>query len=37
VSIEKPKGHLRVFSEDDQVLRKSAQQRFPILIFRRTS
>ena len=37
MTIDKPKGHLRVFSEDDQVLRMSAQQRFPILIFRRTS
>jgi len=37
MTINKPKGDLRVFSDDDQVLRKSAERQFPILIFRRTS
>jgi hypothetical protein len=37
MTIAKPKGDLRVFSEGEQALRKSAQNRFPILIFRRTS
>jgi hypothetical protein len=37
MTIDKPKGDLRVFSEDEQGLRQSAQHRFPILIFRRSS
>jgi hypothetical protein len=37
MTINKSKGDLRVFSEDDQALRQSAQHHFPILIFRRNS
>lgn len=37
MTIDKPKGVLRVLREDDRALRESAQNHFPILIFRRTS
>jgi hypothetical protein len=37
MTINKPKGDLRIFSQEDQGLRKSAERQFPILIFRRTS
>ena len=37
MTIDKPKGELRVFSEDERALRDSAQNHFPILIFRRAS
>ena len=37
MTINKPKGDLRIFSQEDQGLRKSAQRQFPILIFRRNS
>jgi len=36
MTIDKPKGDLRLFSEDEQALRESAENSFPILIFRRT-
>lgn len=37
MTIDKPKGDLRVLREDDRALRESAQNNFPILIFRRNS
>lgn len=37
MTIDKPKGDLRLFSEDEQAVRESAENYFPILIFRRTS
>jgi len=37
MTIAKPKGDLHVFSENEQALRESAHNHFPILIYRRTS
>jgi hypothetical protein len=37
MTIDKPKGDLRLFSEDEQAVREAAENYYPILIFRRTS
>lgn len=37
MTIDTPKGDLRLFSEDEQAVREAAENYYPILIFRRAS